>query len=371
MKRFTKLVSIAAAATLAGCGSESQGGPAAPYIDIGYTGPTTAIAITSTDAVAATVSAGGASLGGFSGAADTGAIAVAAPKERLAAKAALAALGRHHLGAGAVVAGVTSSGSQPCAVSGSISFSSTMADSTGETLAAGDTMSVSFNACDDGYGVTAGTMTVRIDACPDNAYMLDPSMLAPGVTYGMTMTISDFVSVDELGYYAGIDGDETVSMVYTADGDGIGGWLTTTVSGDHVAFEEGYDGVAASSARIAGIGTADYWMESGEHFPYDPSDFPDATSSALSVRLCSTELGGCVNVETSSDVLVDTAQLYPYAGTITYSDDAGHYVEVTATNGATGAVTIYYDIGAGRVGPIDTTSACLEQADTSGCFPPP
>lgn len=370
MKRFNQIASIAAAAALAGCsGGGSSGGGAAPYIDVGYSGPTTAIAIDSTAAVASAVSSGAVSLGAFSGAADTGAIGAAGAQRRMAVKAALAALARHHVPGGAVVAGVTQTDSQPCAVSGSVAFTASIADETGATLAAGDVISVSFNACDDGYGITAGSMSVRIDACPDNAYMLDPSMLAPGVVYGMTMTVTDFVNVDTLGYYAGLDGDESVTMVYQADGDGFGGWLTTTISGDHIAFEEGQDQVATSSARISGIGVADYSLASGEHFPVDPTDWPDFTSSDVAVRLCATEIGGCINVETSSSILMDTLDGYPYAGTITYSDDSGRYVELTATDGATGAVTIYYDIGAGRVGPVYTTSDCLDQVDTSGCFP--
>lgn len=368
MIRFQHVVSIAAVAAVAGCGS-SGGGAAAPYVDIGYTGPNTTVTLDSTAKVAAvaTDATGGVSV--FSSASDTTAVAARGAAPAVTVKAALAALSRHRIGGGAVVAGVTQTDTQACYVSGSVTARASFADPTGATLTAGDSFSVTFNACDDGYGISSGSMSVTINACPDGAYFLDPTALTPGKLYGMTMIVRDFATFDTLGYYSGMEGDMTVSLDFATDLDGVGGWLTSSVSGGSIAFEEGYDKVANYSAKIVGIGGGTYLMESGEHYPYDLYDWPDEYGSNISARLCSSEMGGCVNVSTTSPIHQLDGYSYPYTGTVKYSDDSGHYVELSPTNGSTGAVTLYYDVGAGRVGPVYTTWSCLAGATPSACFP--
>lgn len=372
MNRFQHVVSIAAFAALAGCGS-SGGGASAPYVDIGYTGPTTTVTLDSTATVASLV-AGANEVTTIAGTVDTGAVLTGVGKAtpRVSVKAALAALSKLRTAGGAVVSGVTDSQTQPCAVSGSVTLSATMADPSGATVSAGDRFSVTFNACNDGpgYGVIAGSETIVVGASPDGAWFFDPaSPVTPGLLYSMTVLISDFVIVDDLGYYSGIDGDMTVAMDYAIDGDTVGGWLTSSESGNGIAFESGFDKVANYSAKIAGIGGGTYLIESGEHYPYDLYDWPDEYGSNISARLCSSDMGGCINVSTTAPIHQLDGYSYPYTGTIKYSDDSGRFVELSPTNGSTGAVTIYYDIGAGRVGPVYTTWSCLAGATPSACFP--
>ena len=247
-----------------------------------------------------------------------------------------------------------------------------MADPSGYTVSAGDRFSVTFNACNDGpgYGIIAGSETVIVGASPNGAsFFSDPTTMAPGVIYSMTVLISDFVIVDDLGYYSGIDGDMTVAMTFTTDDPyATSGWLTSSVSGSGIAFEAGFDKVATESAKLTGIAGGHYSMESGAYYPYGLYDWPDAFSSDVSVRLCSTELGGCLNVQNSAPFIQGEYDSYPRSGTIEFSDDSGHFIELTATSSA-GNVTIYYDIGAGTVGPVYTTWGCLNQADSSACFP--
>jgi hypothetical protein len=368
MNRFQHVVSIAAVAALAGCGSSSGGGAGAPYVDIGYTGPTTTVPLDSTARIAmvATDASGGVSV--FSSASDTSAVAARGAAPAVTVKSALAALSRHRIGGGAVVAGVTQSDTQPCYVSGSVTAVASFADPTGATLTAGDSFSVTFNACDDGYGVSSGSMSVTINACPDGAYFLDPTAITPGKFYAMSLTVRDFATVDTLGYYSGIEGDMTVSLDFVTDLDGVGGWLTSSVAGGSIAFEEGYDKVASYSAKIAGIAGGTYLMESGEHYPTSLYDWPDEYGSNISARLCSSEMGGCINVRTTAPIYQLDGYQYPYTGTVKYSDDSGHYVELSPTSGS-GAVTLYYDVGAGRVGPVYTTWSCLAGATPSACFP--
>jgi len=157
-------------------------------------------------------------------------------------------------------------------------------------------------------------------------------------------------------------------LSYEPDLDGTGGWLMTSLSGSSLVVESGIDGVATQSARLSGVDGGSYSMESGEHFPYGPSDFwPDYFSSAVSARICSTELGGCLDVVNDPPFVLGEYDYYPASGKLRVSDDAGHFVEVTATSAA-GAVTVTYDIGAGVQGPFATTWICLDAVDSTGCF---
>jgi len=256
-------------------------------------------------------------------------------------------------------------------VSGSVTYSASITDPYLNTLAVGDRFSVTYNACDDGLGeISAGSMSVTITASPDGQlFLFDPATMTPGALYEMTIVTSDLVVVDDLGNYSGTDGDMAVGQVFETDLDGTGGWLMMSVSGNSLAFEEGADKVPLASARLTGIAGGRYEMESGEHFAVDPSGFPDATSSAFTARICTSDLGGCLNVLTNPAFVVQGYDYFPSSGTMRVSDDSGHFVQVTATNGSTGAVDVSYDIGAGTVGPVSTTWGCLDQVDSSVCFP--
>jgi hypothetical protein len=361
----TRILSIGAVAALAACSSSGGG---APYIDIAYEGPTQTVTLDDPATAGAMVAAANAGVGSFAGSSDTSAVVgVGGAGPAVGVRAALRALQKIRRPGVAVVAGVTQRDTYPCYVSGSYTLSATMADPDGLVLTRGDAFSVAFNVCDDGFGVMAGTETVTIDACPDGAFFLDPTSATPGAVYGMTVQLFDFVQVDELGYFSGLDGDMTVSMSYAVDGDGVGGWMTSSVSGDGIAFAQGFELVATSSASLTGIDGGRYSMEEGAHFPIDLYDWPDVYRSAISARICSTEMGGaggCLDVETTSPLLQLDGDPYPYTGTLVFSDDAGHYVRITATSG-TGSVTVTYLIGAGPEATTFTTWGCL---DTDTCF---
>ncbi len=279
MKLFNHVFSIAAALALVGCGSGGGGG-APPYIDVGYSGPTTTVTITSTANIGSLVTAANGGVTTLASSVDTGVVAVGSAAPGVTVKAALAALSKLRAGGGTVVSGVTDSQTQACAVSGSVTLGYTMADPSGYTVSAGDRFSVTFNACNDGpgYGIIAGSETVIVGASPGGAsFFSDPTTMAPGVIYSMTVLISDFVIVDDLGYYSGIDGDMTVAMTFTTDDPyATSGWLTSSESGSGISFEAGFDKVATESAKLTGIAGGHYSMESGAYYPYGLYDWPDA-----------------------------------------------------------------------------------------------
>ena len=66
MKLFKHVFSIGAALALVGCGSGGGGG-APPYIDVGYSGPTTTVTITSTATVGSLVTAANGGVVTFAG----------------------------------------------------------------------------------------------------------------------------------------------------------------------------------------------------------------------------------------------------------------------------------------------------------------
>jgi hypothetical protein len=372
VKNVMRFVSLGTAAVLAACGGSSSGGGSSgpPPIQIAYTGPTSSVSLDSTAAAGALVTGARTGLADFSSAGSAATvIGAAGAGRRSSVQLALSAVEKFRTGGAASVKGVTQPDTQPCAVSGSSTSTVSFADPTLATLAVGDSFSVTYNACDDGLGeVSAGTVTVTITACPDGKMFLDPTSMTPGVLYEMTEVATDLVVVDSLGYYSGTDGDMAVGMVFETDLDGTGGWLTMTVSGNSLAFAEGANGVALASAKLTGLAGGRYALESGMHFPVDLYSSPDASSSAFTARICTSDLGGCLDVLTNPAFVVNGYDYYPSSGTMRTTDDAGHFVEVTATNGTTGAVTVTYDIGAGVVGPKATTWSCLDQADSSACF---
>ena len=89
-------------------------------------------------------------------------------------------------------------------------------------------------------------------------------------------------------------------------------------------------------------------------------------------RMCSTEIGGCIDVVTNPAFWQLATDSYPYVGAIKISDGRGAFVQLAATSG-TGSVDVTYDLdGPGvlpTVGPISTTWSCLEaEADSSVCL---
>jgi hypothetical protein len=371
MKNVLRHLSIGLVAALAACGSSSSGGGSAPapLVDIDYSGPLTSVAIDSAASVGSVATSANGSLGGFAGAGDTSTVTGAAQAGPKVDVGVLLAALRKVGGASAV--GVSESDTQLCAVSGSVVVRATYSDPTGATLRQGDTFSITFNACDDGAGVTGGSMRLTITASPDGAmFFADPTTMTPGVLYEMTMVVTNFVTVDPYGYYSGMEGDMAVGMTWEPDLDGMGGWLTSSISGTSIVVESGLNGVASQSASLSGVGGGRYSMESGEHFAYGLTDYsPDFTSAAFSARVCSTELGGCLNVVNDPPFVLGAYALYPASGTLRVSDDSNRFVEVTATSAA-GNVTVSFDIGAGVQGPFATTWTCLDAVDSSSCFVP-
>jgi hypothetical protein len=259
-----------------------------------------------------------------------------------------------------------------CTVSGRRTIDASIADPTSATLSRGDTLTLTYAACDDGLELRAGRLRVTITSSPDGAFFLDPSTMTPGVRYEMTLVATDFVAVDSLGNYTGIDGDMTVGQAF----DVADGWLNRTITGSSLTVDSGPDGVATESASLYGIGgRGRYVVESGAHFETGPGDYwPTVVAAAFTARLCSTGLGGCLDAVTEPPFIQLCDDAFPYAGILRISDSANRTVQVTAAGDPytlpVDAVSVSYDVGAGVQGPFATTWSCLDAVDSSGCFVP-
>jgi hypothetical protein len=306
---------------------------------------------------------GGSAISGTAGGAGILGAVGAGPKASTAL--ALATLARIRRESPAAFTGVTQSQVTPC-TTGDITISATVADGTGATTSVGDGYQISFNNCTDSLGGRmTGTLGFTITATDGALFMDSPPVMNAGTTYSMAITYGAFAMVDSMGSFTGIDGNMTVSMLY-ASGTG---WRTETITGSSIVFAAGSNGNITSSFEMAGpTAGGQYSILGGEHYPSGLTSFPDAQASGFTARLCSTEMAGCLKVVTNPALEVWDPDLYPSKGTMTFTDDAGRYITLTATNGVTGAVTVTYNIGAGVVGPKATTWSCLDQADSSACF---
>jgi hypothetical protein len=365
MKKTLRITAIGATALLVACGSSDKKGSSA--INVTYTGPTSSVALTSTAAIGGITTGATSSLAGISGASGgaVGATGVAGAKARANAQAAVALVGQI-LKATPSLAGVTQSQTQQCPGGGSETASFTVYDPDYPLAYVGDSVSVSFAACKDVDGsMVTGAFTMAITAT-DGALIGDLLSMAADTLYEVTLTFTDWVQIDPSGSFAGIDGEEVFGMYY----DSGTGWLDSSISGTSLVAAEGLGQTITSAVKLSGPGnTGDYSLVAGARYPSGLDYAADADSSAVTARICSTDAGGCLEVETSPALVVAVGDGYPSSGTITYSDDMGRFVEITATDGVTGDITVYYDIGAGTVGPVYTTWDCLDQEDSSSCFP--
>lgn len=367
MKRFHGSLAAGAAILLAACSSGEDG--RTPYVDVGYDGPTSTVPITSASSAGLLAADARDGLAGFgemgSSATPMGA---AAPDARASLGRALGlALDQLRSGVAAPTA-ATQSQTIACSVSGSMTATARIADPSGETLSSGDFLAVSFDRCVEGdpaypeyQELMDGSMRINFTSVTDGGWFWDGMLpTAPGVLYEMQVVVTNFVTVDlATGYYAGLDGDMTVGVEYTA-----AGWMLSYITGDRYEVETGYDRQPISSAMLTNPpGASKYEAVSGEHL--DEFGDADAYLSGFTARMCSTELGatgGCVNVITDPAFEIGAYDAYPYTGTMRLFDDAGRFIQVTALD-ALGAVSVTYDLdgdgGSPATGPITTTWDCL------------
>ena len=365
---FKKLVSVSAAAALVACGGSSK--PKGPAV--AYSGPTGTIAIDSTSKIGLLATAFTGAVGGFSGIGTGGASALGAAGAgpRVGVKAALArAAALRAQASPAVLTGVVQSAKQNCDGGGSISGSMNDQDGNPDTTQAGDWVQITYDACKDANGNT-GYGSIRIDILrTDGAdFMSGPDLMTAGIDYSARLTIDDFATVDATGYLSGVDGDATLSLRTVGGTD-----LVETMTGSHIASVEGSAGKITAAFLLTGPGgSGGYSMGASEYYGNGFYSSATEADSDFDGRMCSTEIGGCIDVVTNPAFSQRTYESYPYTGTIKISDGRGAFVQLAATSG-TGSVDVTYDLdgtgGNPPVGPISTTWPCLEtEADAGVCL---
>ncbi len=338
--RISKLVALGAAAGALACSSGSdRTGP-----DVQYTGSTAVVAVTdaNAEALAAATSADAAGVTTNPGGGVLAALRTRQPAFRQAM--ALAAL--HRQAQGVAATGVVQSGSGSCQVGGSISATMNDIDQDGNLNLTGEWGQVTFKNCnDDGTTIMNGTLKIEILAADGADPTGSAGTLTSGFNYEVRETVSDFsIATIADGSWFGIEGDIDMHVVWN---NGTF-QLASTVSGSGIA-QESFDGHAVtSSALITSVpGTSGYSMTSIEEYSDVYASTVVADQQGMSARLCSISLAGCVDVVMSPNYRTLYVDQYPSSGTLRLTGLSGHYVQVTALDGVTGAITIVWDAGNG------------------------
>lgn len=344
-----RLFAAAAAALLTvACGSEKKSTP--PGVPtVSYTGPVAPASFSSasTDraAVAGAAVAAGGMLGGMSSAAVV--FGAARPPAPMGVKDVLAAAAdAFHRPEVASAAGVLATSTVPCPNGGSSTLSVSHQSADPAVTTAGDWVEVSYAGCTvtgdlGGSAVTNGSFRLTIDQTTGDDFVATPSSITTDRAFGLTIAFDNLVTVlPEDGLWAGTDGDLGVSFVATvADGT-----ITYGISGTEFVQAAGMAGQVMAGLRLAPLqGQARYHDTAVETFTSLGTVNATHVSSSwdLDARLCTTEMGGCANIQTNPVFLIVDPNPYPNAGgALTVSDDGGRWVKVTAMDPSTGACRI-------------------------------
>lgn len=343
-----RLFAAAAAALLTiACGSEKK--PTAPGVPtVSYTGSSAPASFSSagTDkaAVAGAAFRAGDMLGSMSGTAM--AVGAARPRASMGLKDVLAtAADAFHRPEVAAASGVLVSDTKPCPGGGTQSLAVNHQNANPGVTTAGDYAQVAFAGCkpsvEPGSPVMNGSFRLTIDQTAGDDFVMAPSSITTDRAFGLTIAFNNYVTVfPQDDFWFGIDGDIGVSFAASV----ANGTITYGISGTELVQAAGMGGQVMAGVRLAPLaGQAKYHDTAVE--TYTGLGTANAThvsaSWDLDARLCTTEMGGCANIETNPIFVVTDPNQYPNAGgALTVSDDAGHWVKVTATDPSTGTCRI-------------------------------
>lgn len=363
------LTFCAAGAMLAACGGGDD--KKATGRDIAYTGSTAAVVISQSN-VTSMAALASESVSGSVGAASGGpGYAAAASLDRqMGTGTALAKLRAARGDFAAAFAGVVQgTATKACPGGGAITLTMFAASDTVTTT--GDWFELSFGNCVEADGSTAnGTLRMEITASdgvdPSDVELSGPGVLTDGFTYGMRLTVTDFSIEDATGWF-GLEGDVELTQTWNATTL----LLSAAMQGSSLVSVSGVGStvVAASAIKPLTVNGRYSMAEVGEY----ASAFATAataTRSSIDARVCSVEMGGCINLDTLVPVRQVATQLYPDSGSLKVFDDAGHYIQIDITpgSGATGAVTMSWEVVVGAPTPDGTCSATWPTLSTA-CSP--
>lgn len=256
--------------------------------------------------------------------------------------------------------GVTGSSSAPCEVRGSYTVSYRFADTDGGAITTGDYTSLTFNSCYDGYFTLTGTVKVEYTGTDGLDPQGDPSLLTSGFEYGYRVTMIGFTMKADDGTYSTSSGDVKLSLVW----DATARTLSEAISGAAISGEYGDASGPLESSLIAPIpGTSRYSMHSTQTFLDDYAFDLASDAWGMSARVCTLDLGGCLDVAVDPQLVTYVPNSYPSSGTLKVTGANGAYVQVQANSGD-GAVTLTYDVDPSDLPTapvtIETTWYCLD-----------
>lgn len=361
MKHAGKFLTLfAAGAVLASCG----GGDDAPAgRGVSYTGSTAALVISPTNvatiAALAETSAFGSVAPVPGGPSYFGAASI---DRRIGWETALATLQRARRDTAVALTGAYGSATESCPGGGTLTLTASTASDVVTTT--GDYFELGANVCNDGAGtIVNGRLRVQITGTDGADPTLGPPSMTSGVTYGMRLVVTDFSIEDPTGW-AGMEGDMELSQVWSS----ITFRLESSIQGGSFVSAAGVGSTVAVSTFVGPLSPGGkFSMTAAEEYTDAYATTLYASESGINARVCSLELAGCIRIETAQPFRQLAAQLYPASGSFRVSDELGHYIELVPTDGATGAVTVSWDVVADATTPDGTCNTTWPEMAT--CFP--
>lgn len=344
------LAAAAAALTAVACGGSSKSNPTPPPPSATYAGPTGAASLgASTDktALVGTAASMAQALSGMSSMALL--FGAGANQQPMGAKQVMTlAADLYHRGDAGLSGAVTNT-TQPCPDGGSFTVTVNHQDAAPEVTTSGDYVAVSFAGCNQGGAVSEGSFRLTIDRTAGDDFVMTPSSITSDRGFGLTIAYQSLLLVNPNdGWWVGFDGDLGVAFAATV----ATGTIEYGIAGTHFDQAAGVGAQVAAGVRLAPLaGQARYHDTAVETYTGlgTASAALASTTWDLDARLCTTELGGCVNVETDPVFVFhgDPETSYPApGGAVTVSDDAGDWVRATATDETTGACTVSWHVDA-------------------------
>jgi hypothetical protein len=263
----------------------------------------------------------------------------------------LAADAFHRPGA-ASAAGVVSNRT-PCPAGGTRTDSVYQQNANPAITTNGDYVELAFAACNQGQGlVMDGSLRLTVDQTAGDDFVMDARSITTDRAFVLTIAFNNFVTVDTNGGgWSGVDGDIGVSLAVSA----ANGTITAGISGTEFVEAVGFEG-AVFGMRLAALpGQPKYHDTAVETYTGMGTINATLVSSSgdLDARLCTTQLNGCVDIETNPVMVVAPPNQYPNAGGALTVSAGADWVKATAVNPTTGACTVSWSIG-GSTGSLDT-----------------
>jgi hypothetical protein len=372
------LASAAAAVLLAACGSKSSSDAPPTGPSVRYTGSLDAVTLTSTMNPYAVAGGAAGIAGGMGDVTQAGGMASASgvvagelvqPRPATIRNAFLMAQDALERHGPAIASGAFVSVSRACAHGGTATISGRQ--QVANQTSANDYVQVSFVACEDADGNRGfGSFRMTILETSGDDFVADAKSITTSERFGLRFAFNDFATVDPSGAWTGVDGALDVTFVATVDSfDPIAGGtgsLEFEISGARLVSANGPSiGRVSQATALLPVGADPTFHELGRELYTGMGRASAARTGSqfdLDARVCTLEMGGCLNFLTDPTFEQLASELHPHVGALEISDDHLHFVKVTALSAT--AVEVQWDFG-DQTGLVDTTWTCLD--DNSTC----